>query len=112
MTTIFKNLIQDGTKFKNLISEVPNDSILGSLFQMRIRESDQLKTVLAMYDEEINQDRSKPTCQKLKKTTEKRHFDQKIWTRNVDVRNERIETGVLVKTRKGKNISVERKEGD
>ena len=58
------------------ISEVPNGKILESLCQMRIRESDQRKTVLAMYEQEI------------------RDINQKIRTRIFQARNERIETGV------------------
>ena len=42
----------------------------------------------------------------------KRHFDHQMRTRNFQARNERIETGVLVKTRKGKNVSVEGKQKD
>ena len=50
----------------------PNDSILESLYKMRIRESVQLQTVLAMYEQEIHQDRSKSNDQKLK-TMVRRH---------------------------------------
>ena len=75
------------------VSDVPNGKILESLCQMRNRESDQRKTVLAMYEQEINQDPSKPSYQKLK-TMVKRHRHQKIRTRNFQARNERIETGV------------------
>ena len=89
-------------------SELPKDSILESLYKMRIPESDQLRTV--WYEQEINQDRSKPNYQKLK-TMVRRHTDQMIRTRTFKVRNERIETGVLVKTQKGKNVNVERKTG-
>ena len=60
-------------------SEVPSDKILESLHKMQTRESDQLRTVLAMY--EINQDRSKPNNRKLK-TTVKRRIDHKIRARN------------------------------
>ena len=74
-------------------SDVPNGKILESLCQVRIRESDQRKTVLAMYEQEINQDPSKPSYQKLK-TMVKRHRNQKIRTRTFQARNERIETGV------------------
>ena len=35
-------------------SEVPNDKILESLYKMRIIESDQLRTVLAVYAQEID----------------------------------------------------------
>ena len=58
----------------------------------------QLQTVLAMYDQEIVRDRVMPSY-KLK-TMARRHFDQMIRTRNFKARNERIETGMLVKSRK------------
>ena len=73
--------------------------ILKSLYKMRIRVSDQLQTILAMYEQEIIENLSMPRYQKLK-TMVKRLVDQKIRTRNFQTRNERIETGVLVKTRK------------
>ena len=59
--------------------ELPKASILESLCKMRIRESVQLQTV------------SRPNCPKLK-----------IRTRNFKVRNERVETEVLIKTQTGK----------
>ena len=62
-----------------------------------------------MYEQEINQDLSKPSLQKLKV---KRHIDQKDQNTKCSSQNDRIETGVLVKTRKGKKISVERKSGE
>ena len=45
--------------------EVPSDDILESLYKMRIRKSDQVKTVLAMHEPEINQNLSKPSNQKF-----------------------------------------------
>ena len=75
------------------ISDVPNGKILESLCQVRIRESAQRKTVLAMYEQEINQDPSKPSYQKLKNMV-KRHRSQKIRTRNFQARNQRIGKGV------------------
>ena len=46
------------------------------------------------------------------KTTLTRHADQKITPRNLEARNEKFETGVLLKTRKWKNVSVERTHGE
>ena len=43
-----------------------SDEILESLYKLRIRESDQLKNVLELYDMEIHQKISVPNCQKLK----------------------------------------------
>ena len=54
---------------------------------------------------------SKPNYQKLQ-TTVKRCMDQKIRARNFEARNERIGTGVLVQTRKWKQVSFERKQGE
>ena len=50
---------------------------------MRIRESDQLKTVLELYD------------------VVKRCIDQKLRLRNFDARHGRIESAAVVKSRKG-----------
>ena len=77
---------------------------------MRIRESDQLKTVLAMYEQEINQHLSKPNFQKLK-TTAKECVDQRIRVRNCENRNERIETRAPAKG-KEELVSVERMQGE
>ena len=79
-----------------------------SLYKMKIRESVQLQTALAMYDQEIDRDRAVPSYQGLKTI----HIDQMVLSRNFKGRNERIETGVLLKTQKGKNASVERKSGE
>ena len=59
------------------MTKIPSDDVLESLFQMRIRESEQLKTVLELYDMEIHQEISMPNYQKLK-TMAKRSFDQKL----------------------------------
>ena len=69
--TLDGNDIQDfDSRWKEVLSttsEVPNDKILESLYKMRTRVSDQLQTVLAMYEQEINQHLSKPSYQKSKK---------------------------------------------
>ena len=93
------------------IREVPSDDILESVYKIRTRESDQLKTVLAPHAQEIEQHLSQPDNQKLKSIV-KRCMDQKVRARNFEARNERIETEVLVKTRKGKLVTVERKHGE
>ena len=53
------------------------------------------KQYLAMCEQEINKDRSRPSFQKLE-TMAKRHIDQKIRKRNIQARNERVETGVFI----------------
>ena len=63
-----------------------------------------------MYEQEIDRDRAMPSYQRLN-TMVRRHIVQMIRTRNFRARNERIETGVLVKSHKGKNASVNRRMG-
>ena len=81
------------------MTKIPPDDILESLHKLRIRESDQLKTVLELYDMEIHQKPSRPDDQKLK-TMVKRRKDQKHRLRNFDARNEKIETGAVVTSRR------------
>ena len=84
------------------MSKITSDDALESLFKLRIRWSAQLKTVLELYDMEIHQKISMPNYQKLK-TLVKRSVDQRLRLRNFDVRHWRIETGAVVKNRKGMN---------
>ena len=92
----FRNSIQDGMQ----LSKIPSDDIVESLYKLRIRESDQLKTVLELYDMEIHQKISIPNYEKLK-TMAKRRIDKKLRLRNFDARQRKIESGVLKKSRKG-----------
>ena len=82
------------------MSKIPSDDILESLYKLRIRESAQLQTVLELYDMETHQKISNPDYQKLK-TMVKGSTDQKLRLRNFDARHGRIETGAVVKSRKG-----------
>ena len=74
-------------------SEMPKHDVQESVYKMRIRGSAQLQTVQGIYEQDIDQYRSTPCCQKLK-TMVRRHIDQTVRTRNFRVRNEKIETGV------------------
>ena len=53
-TTMFRTSIRDGMKFYYLRPRNPPD-VLEGLYKLRIRESDQLITVLELYDMEIHQ---------------------------------------------------------
>ena len=53
VTTMFRNSIRDGTKILLSMTKIPSDDILESLYKLRIRESDQLNTVLELYDMEF-----------------------------------------------------------
>ena len=60
----------------------------------------QLKTVFELYDMEIHQKISMPNCQKIQIMVKRSQY-QKLRSRNFDARNEEIETGAVVKNRKG-----------
>ena len=100
MTITFRNSTQDGRKFCYPCQRFTQDDIQESLFKLRIRESAQLKTKLQLYDMEIHQKISMPNYQKMK-TTAKRRRDQKLRLRNFVATHGRIETGAVVKNRKG-----------
>ena len=86
--------------------KIPSDDILESLYKLRTLESAQLNTALELYDMEIHQKISMRNYQKLK-TMVKRSIDQKLRLRNFDARHRKIETGAVVKSRKGLISGVE-----
>ena len=95
-------------------TKIPLDDVLGSLYKLRIRESDQLNAVLELYDMEIHQKISRYDYQKWK-TMVKRCIDQKLRLRNSDVRTERSETGAVVSRRRelsGIEIAINGKQKD
>ena len=48
------------------MTQIPSDDILEGLYKLRIRESEKLKTVLELYNMEINQKRAGPVYHRLK----------------------------------------------
>ena len=48
------------------MTQIPSDDILESLYKLRMRESDKLKTVLELYDLEIHQKKAGPDYHRLK----------------------------------------------
>ena len=101
ITLLDDNIQEFETRWDEVLlsmSKIPSDDFLESLYKLRIRESDQLKTVLEVYDMEIHQKISVPNCQKLK-TMLKRSTDQKLRLRNFDARHGKIESGVVGKSR-------------
>ena len=78
------NVLKFHTRWDEIVlsmTEIPSDDVLESLYKLRVRESDQLKIVLELYDMEIHQKISMPNYQKLK-TMVKRSIDQKLRLRN------------------------------
>ena len=82
------------------MSKIPPDDTLESLYKMRIRVSEKLKTVLELYDMEIHQKISVPNYQKSK-TMAKRRTDQKLCLKNFDARHGKIESGAVMRSRRG-----------
>ena len=95
---MFRNSIWDEILLS--MTKIPSDDVLERLYKLRIRESDQLKTVSELCDVEIHQKISKPDYQKLKRMV-RRKKDHKLRLRNFDARNEKIETGAVVTSRRG-----------
>ena len=61
------------------------------LDKMKIRDSVQLQTVLALYEQENIRNNEQPSHSRVK-TSVTRHVDQMVRTRNFRARNERIGT--------------------
>ena len=83
------------------MTEIPSDEILESLYKLRIRESDHLKKVLELYDMEIHQKTSVPNYQILKNHGEKMYRSEISVYETLTPRHVRIESGAVVKSRKG-----------
>ena len=90
------------------VSEMPSDITLEGLYMSTLRNSAQLQTVLALYDQETDRNKGKPNYSQLK-TVVKLHIDQMMRTRNFRVRNDVVERGSVTKSQKGKKAYVERK---
>ena len=84
-------------------SEIPTENVLEGLCKLKIRGFVQLQTVLAVYDQDIDRNLVMPSYQRVK-TVRRRHIDQM----DAQLQSpDRIETGVLVESHKGK-VSVGR----
>ena len=80
------------------------------LYNLRIRESEKLKTVLELYDLEIHQKKLGPDYHRLK-TMVKRSIEQNIRNKNFGIRNENFEKNAVVKNQ-GTKQRVQRVLGD
>ena len=78
------------------MTQIPSDDILEILYKLRIRESEKLKTVLELYDLEINQKKSGPDCQRLT-TMVIISIEQNWRMKNFEARNGNFETSAVVK---------------
>ena len=78
------------------VTKIPPDDILEGLYKLRIRESEKLKTVLKLYDLEINQKNAGPDYHRLK-TMVKRSIEQDLRNRNFGARYGNYERNAEVK---------------
>ena len=78
------------------MTQIPSDDILESLYKLRTRESEKLKTVLELYNMEIHQKKAGPDCPRLK-TMVKRSIEQNSIMKNFEARNGNFETSAVVK---------------
>ena len=78
------------------MTNILSDDILEGLYKLRIRESEQLKTVLELYNMEIHQKKAGPDYHRLK-TMVKRSIEQNLQMKNFEDRNGNYETSAVVK---------------
>ena len=81
------------------MEQFPPDDILESLYKLRTRESEKLKTVLELCNSDIHQKKAKPEYPRLTSTV-KRSFEQNLRTRIFEARNGEIESGISVKNQR------------
>ena len=92
------------------MTQIPSGKILESLYKLRIRESEKLKTVLELYNMEIHKKKIGPDYHRLK-TMVKRSIEQDIRNKNFGARNGNYERNAVVKN-PGTKQRVQRILGD
>ena len=86
------------------VSEMPSDPILEGLYKSKLPNSGQLRTVMALYDQEVARDNGTPNCQQLN-TAVKHHIYQMMRNRWKGCQSPRV-TKETKPTWKGKWKSV------
>ena len=78
------------------MTQIPSDEILESLYKVRTRASEKLKTVLEFYNMEIHEEKAEPDYHRLK-TMVKRSIEQNLRIKNFEARNGNFESSAVVK---------------
>ena len=78
------------------MTQIPSDEILESLYKLKIRESEKLKTLLELYNMENHQKKAGPDYHRSK-TMVKRSIEQNVRRKNFFVRIGNYETNAVVK---------------
>ena len=68
------------------MTKIPPDDILEGLYKLRIRESEQIKTILQLYNMEIHQKKAGPDYHRLKAMVN-RSIEQNLRVTNFEARN-------------------------
>ena len=110
MATIFRIFRPDGTKFDCQQVKFLMTRFTKASSRCEYESLTNSKQYCKMNEQEINRNQSKPSYHKLNIMV-KRQEDQLIRTRSFQARNERIER-IGEDSKKGKNVSVERKSGE
>ena len=86
------------------MTQIPSGDIVESLYKIRIRVSDKLKTVLELYNLEIHQKKAGPDYHRLK-TVVKRSLEQTLRMNNFEARNGNYETSAVVKNQETQQLA-------
>ena len=78
------------------MTQIPSDEMLESLYKLRIRESEKLKTVMELYNMEIHQKEAGPDDHGLK-TKVNRRIEQNLRVKNFEARNGKYGRNAVVK---------------
>ena len=93
------------------VSEMPSDPILVGLYKSKLQNSAQLRTVMALYDQELGRNNGTPNYQQLNIAV-KLYIDQMMRDRNFKAQNDVVETVSVTKSQKGNKAYVEREVGE
>ena len=93
------------------MTKIPLDDILESLYTLRIRESDQRKTVLEWYDIEIPQEISKPDYPKSKNDGEEKQRSETPIAKLLTPEMRELKQGQWLRIA-GVSVCVERGQGE
>ena len=92
------------------MTKIPPDNILEGLYKLRIRESENFKTVLELYNMEIHQKKAGLDYHRLR-TMVKRSVEQSLRMKNFEARNRNYERNAVVKNQ-GRKQREQRTLGD
>ena len=87
------------------MTKIPHDDILEGLYNLTMRESEKLKTVLEFYDLETHLKKLGPDYHRLK-TMVKRSLEQDLRNKNFEARNGNYETNAVVKNQETKQHNI------